>query len=272
MAEEGFKTWRNPFENAEIVYLDSVTSTMDVAHELITRSSVSNGTTIVADYQTAGRGRFVERRWFSSRGKNLLFTSIFLIESIPFFYLRVPVLLGGIIANLINQFYDLETRLKWPNDIVVEFGDAKKSVKKLGGILCEAKKGYLLAGIGINCNESFTENDVEYFDKSSAVSLKMLLDREISRVDLLYNILLELKRELFEDYRGDRWQARLQKLLYGVGEIFTIAQRESEKGGHIETKPVVGKIVGVGKDGELLVMPDSKEIVKVISGEIIGVY
>jgi len=111
---------------ANVLRLGSVTSTQDVAREL------PIGSIVVADHQTAGRGR-LDRRWEAPPGTALLVS--FVLERNP-----VLSLAAGVAAA---QACGPSIRLKWPNDLLL--GD-----RKLGGILVEAASDRAICGVGIN--------------------------------------------------------------------------------------------------------------------------
>lgn len=104
----------------------SVTSTQDVARGL------SIGSIVVAEHQTAGRGR-LERKWEAPSGTALLVS--FVLAPNPLLSLA-----AGVAAA---QACGPEVRLKWPNDLLLH-------EKKLGGILVETTAGRSICGIGIN--------------------------------------------------------------------------------------------------------------------------
>lgn len=108
------------------MHLESVTSTQDVAR------AMPIGSIVVADEQTAGRGR-MERRWEAPKGTALL---------VSFVLPRHPLLslAAGVAAA---EACGPEVRLKWPNDLLLEG-------RKLGGILVENTPDRAVCGIGIN--------------------------------------------------------------------------------------------------------------------------
>jgi BirA family biotin operon repressor/biotin-[acetyl-CoA-carboxylase] ligase len=113
-------------DGANLVRLGSVTSTQDVARDL------PFGSIVVADHQSAGRGRH-DRRWEAPAGTALLVS--FVLERNPLLSLA-----AGVAAA---QACGPAVRLKWPNDLMV--GD-----QKLGGILVEATADRAICGVGIN--------------------------------------------------------------------------------------------------------------------------
>ena len=106
--------------------LGSVQSTQDVAR------GMPVGSIVVADHQTAGRGR-LERRWDSPQGTALLVS----------FVLRPHSLLSLAAGVAAAEACGPDVRLKWPNDLLLRG-------KKLGGILVETTPDRAICGIGIN--------------------------------------------------------------------------------------------------------------------------
>lgn len=112
--------------DARIVHLESVASTQDVAREL------PLGSVVVADHQTAGRGR-LDHRWETPPGTALLVS--FVLPPNPLLSLA-----AGVAAA---EACDQGVRLKWPNDLLL-------GGRKLGGILVEVAADKAVCGIGIN--------------------------------------------------------------------------------------------------------------------------
>lgn len=110
----------------QILRLESVTSTQDVAREL------PIGSIVVADHQSAGRGR-LERRWEAPPGTALL--ASFVLRPAPLLSLAAGVAAAEACGD--------DVRLKWPNDLLLHD-------RKLGGILVEATPQKAICGIGIN--------------------------------------------------------------------------------------------------------------------------
>jgi BirA family transcriptional regulator, biotin operon repressor / biotin---[acetyl-CoA-carboxylase] ligase len=113
-------------DKGQVLRVGSVKSTQDVAR------GMPVGSIVVADHQTAGRGR-LERRWESPRGTALLVS--FVLEPNPLLSLA-----AGVAAA---EACGPDVRLKWPNDLLLHG-------KKLGGILVETTPERAICGIGIN--------------------------------------------------------------------------------------------------------------------------
>ncbi len=132
-------------ELPRVELLESTTSTLDVAHRLAARGAPA-GTLVIANEQTAGRGRG-GKSWQSSPGAGLWLS---LIErpsdtsGLGVLSLRV----GLAAAEALDRFAPEPIRLKWPNDLYVDQG-------KLGGILVEARWReqaieWVAIGLGVN--------------------------------------------------------------------------------------------------------------------------
>ena len=113
------------------------TSTQDEARRLLHDGRAKRGDVIVADTQTAGRGRF-GRSWQSATGG---LYATFLVDPDPLIAIR-----SGVAVAQALETAGLAVRLKWPNDVVVREA-------KLAGILIETADGTALVGVGVNLTE-----------------------------------------------------------------------------------------------------------------------
>ena len=125
---------------------DEVTSTLDIAHPLA-RDGAVEGTLILAERQSAGRGRS-GRTWASEEGAGIWMT--LLARPRGDAALDVLSLRAGLAAaRALEAFTDGAVRVKWPNDLMLDDG-------KLGGILIESRwreqhVDWIVIGVGINC-------------------------------------------------------------------------------------------------------------------------
>lgn len=130
--------------------LPSCTSTMDVARERA-RSGAADGTVVVADEMTAGRGTH-GRTWHAPVGG--LYLS-FVVRDLADPHL-LTLALGTAVADAL-EVAGVDARLKWVNDVVVPDASGQGFGKKIAGILVEGeftgdRMDFLVAGIGINVN------------------------------------------------------------------------------------------------------------------------
>ncbi len=129
-----------------LVYHERVTSTMDEAGRLAEEGE-PEGTVIIAEDQTAARGRF-ERRWVSPPGENLYFSVVLkpALDQLP--YANMAAALA--VARAVSSIGGLRPTIKWPNDVRI-------NDRKLSGILVEAELEsrevpFAVVGVGLNVN------------------------------------------------------------------------------------------------------------------------
>jgi len=145
-------------------------STNNLAKRLAQEGS-PEGTVVVADEQTEGRGT-KGRSWHSPRGQGL-YASVILRPCRPDLSL-IPLAAGVACLEAIREAAGLEAALEWPNDIVWKR-------RKLGGILCEAEflgstVSFAVLGIGLNISQK--RADFPAALRSSATSLRIASGRE----------------------------------------------------------------------------------------------
>lgn len=137
-----------------ITYYERVESTMPLAHHHASDPATGSGTIIVADEQTAGRGRHT-RRW-ETPPRQALLTSLILKTPLPIAPHEIPMAAGlAVVDAVIRCRPELEGQvgLKWPNDLLL--GSSMMSAQKFGGTLIEgsfygADANYFIVGTGIN--------------------------------------------------------------------------------------------------------------------------
>ena len=175
---------RTVFFGQEVHYLASTESTNLTAKKIAQRGG-NEGTLVVSDYQTEGKGR-LDRKWWSPPGENLLFSLIFRPPFKIDQTFRLTVLSSLAVARAIRRESGLEAFIKWPNDVYIKG-------KKVSGILSELgiKDGqleYVIVGIGINVN---SDPSIDREIRNVATSISVELKRSFSRLTLL-NVILEL--------------------------------------------------------------------------------
>jgi BirA family biotin operon repressor/biotin-[acetyl-CoA-carboxylase] ligase len=224
---------------ARVEHYDLITSTQDRAHE-VARSAAPGPLPllIVAEQQTAGRGRGANR-WWTGRGSlafSLLFDPADWVDSAearPERSLAVGVAIVDTVAPLLP---DRRIGLHWPNDVFVEG-------KKLSGILLDVlPRGLHVLGIGINVNNSLVAapDDV----RRRATSLCEVAGQPFDRTDLLMSLLGNIEsavRASAADPHG--FGERFGQLCLPLGEELTI-----EAAGRRTT----GRCAGIAPDGALV--------------------
>lgn len=153
-------------------YFSEIDSTNEEVKKLA-RTGEAEGVTVVADKQTAGKGR-LGRVWNSPSGNNI-FMSVLLRPRIkPEKASQITLIAGLAMCEAIREVTGLEAKIKWPNDIVV-------NGKKVCGILTEMSAeidcvNYVVVGIGVNVNQTEFPEELPY-----ATSLKLQGGQEYQR-------------------------------------------------------------------------------------------
>jgi BirA family biotin operon repressor/biotin-[acetyl-CoA-carboxylase] ligase len=234
-------------------YLDSVDSTNRLARDLA-RAGEPDGTVVIADFQTAGRGRH-ERHWFSPRGTNLTFSLILKTDRRLADVLPITLAFSLAIAEALAERIGADVGVKWPNDVVTPSG-------KLCGILSESstragRTAFVIVGVGVNVNM-----EPEQFSGDAPVaSCSSLSGVTHERREVLADLLGRLERTrnafLQEGFAGmaERYAARLML----VGKEVS-SQRGSDA--------VAGRVVGVSPDGGLVIRADGGEAITLYDGEL----
>src|SRR6476660_2337624 len=120
--------WPEPFAVTWVEETGSTNADLVAA----ARAGASAGTVLVADHQTAGRGR-LDRTWQAPPGASLLLSVLFRVD-LPVADAHLLTTAVGVSAvDACQELTEVQARLKWPNDIVVDAGSS--TVRKLGGIL-----------------------------------------------------------------------------------------------------------------------------------------
>lgn len=230
---------------APIFFLAKTTSTMEVAKQLVL-DGAQHGSVVWADYQTHGRGRFTNRPWESQAGLNLLFTVILECAKLAWPYQILPFLCALAVSRVLKNKFNLHILIKWPNDLVY-------NSQKLAGILCLQAKEFILAGIGLNCNQTDFPASIE----SRAISLNKILGYEIDRLELLKAILDSMAFQLVNSH----WQQELQELLWAKGQRCWYKPSE----GTGQTK-LYGIPQGITEKGELIFQEENNQLHRFSSG------
>ena len=170
----------------QIRYFSRIDSTNQYAKR-IAEEGAPDGTLIIADEQTAGKGRS-GRTWVTPPAEAIAFTLLLRPKLSPDRISMVTLVMGLAVTNAVNSLYGVSAGIKWPNDVVIKG-------RKLCGILTEMSAevrqvNYIVIGVGINANlTSFPEEIREI-----ATSLKLELGRDINRAELIARVMTEFER------------------------------------------------------------------------------
>ena len=230
---------------SEIRHFTTVTSTMDVAWDLANKGAV-DGTVIVADHQSAGRGRF-DRSWVSDHGQDILCSVV----------LRPRVSLAGELMMLaalsvvdVAESFGINAGIKWPNDVQVRG-------KKLAGVIAESVTGpatpdtghaagfgpdiapdvapgadsipeYFVAviGIGLNVNIDLSNyGDAEIGLEPTSFSAE--LGRQIDRLAVFNKLLRSLDKYYSELSAGGSVVSAWREKLTTLGRVVTVVSGDA---------------------------------------------
>lgn len=174
-------------------YEESVSSTQEIANTFV-QEGCEEGTLIIADEQTGGRGR-LGHSWHSPKGAGISASLILRPNITPREAPQLTLLAAVGIVRGIKRTCDLECDIKWPNDVLYQG-------RKLVGILTELQSEpdrvhAVLLGMGVNVNATAVDFPRGLIEK--ATSLHMELRHTVNRADLLQNILNEIEL-LYDDY------------------------------------------------------------------------
>ena len=222
---------------------------METAKELI-KKGAAEGTVVIAGKQTAGKGR-IGRTWLSPEGS--LAMSVVLkppLENLP----QLVMIASLAVVKAIKQVAGLETRIKWPNDIMLKG-------KKVCGILIEnevkgGKVNFAVIGIGINVN--FQPLDFPEI-ADIATSLSHEAGQKISNVELTSALLLELERLYLEAQAGAAVYREWQENMETLGKRIKVNTGKSVEQGVAET---------VTENGNLLLRRDDGSLIEIVAGDV----
>jgi BirA family biotin operon repressor/biotin-[acetyl-CoA-carboxylase] ligase len=222
-----------------IHYFPQIGSTMDAARELA-KKGAREGTIVIAEAQTCGRGR-LNREWLSPEG-GIYFTLVLRPRISPAYAPRINMVASVAVAATIRKLLGLRAELKWPNDVLIEG-------KKVCGILAEMDAEmdvihFVNVGIGVNANTA-----VAQFEET-ATSLKNMLGMEISRKEFLRALLAEIARWealLMESDLAEEWK----KLSVTLKKDVRILSLGEEVIGQAIDIDATGALIVKGKDGSL---------------------
>jgi len=228
----------------------TVSSTMDVAAGLASEGA-PEGTVVVAEEQTAGRGR-AGRAWTAGPGESLQATAILRPGVPPARLTTLPLLTGLAAAEAVDLATGARCWLKWPNDLWL--GDRHLG-RKAGGILVEAKAdGAVLVGIGINLGQRHGHLP----DGATSLAIEGALTGRDFLLEALLGRLAERYREFLAADSRDGLDAWLERAAL-LGQRVTVDQGESR---------LEGVLAGVRDDGALLLETGSGDRVPVVVGDL----
>lgn len=234
----------------------TIGSTNSMAYDLGEQGE-QNGVLVLAEEQSAGKGR-MKRKWESVRYKGIYLSLLLRPEIKASFLPRFTIFSAVCCTKAIIEETGLETKIKWPNDILI-------GPKKVAGILTELKTSedivkFLIIGIGINVNHLHADFSEE--TKKKSTSLLIESHQPVSRESLIIKLLL-----LMNDFYSDLFSHNFTKILdewkmYSpYHENVAVTVMDGEKSYQAITR-------GVTEDGELLIEDEKNQKRKLSFGEL----
>ncbi len=230
-----------------LIELDITDSTNEYSKKLIKDNDVEEGTVILADFQTKGKGQ-KDGYWESEKGKNLTFSIILypnFLDVQKQFYLSMSISIG--IVEFLSHL-SVRSKIKWPNDIYIKD-------RKVAGILIEnsIKRNIIarsIIGIGINVNQRKFKSGAP---NPTSICLELNKTHDIKNTYKLLISCLNKWIGLLYDLHYKKIKYRYKKNLF----LRNKKARFSDVNGKFE-----GRIIDVEDSGTLLVKTDSKNVRK----------
>jgi BirA family biotin operon repressor/biotin-[acetyl-CoA-carboxylase] ligase len=241
-----------------LVILPRTGSTNDVAKELAVQGA-PEGTVVLADEQTAGRGR-MGRRWSAPPGTCLLCSILFHPNLPPTQTQWLTMLCSLAAANAVEQVAGLPVALKWPNDLIIS-SPQSRTWRKLAGLLTETTTegdqiASVVVGIGINLN---VEPEVLPTLAPDATSILAETGQPVDRVTLLAAFLAGIEQRYEALQAGEsphqEWAARLATLGQSVRAV-------------TPSETLIGVAESVDEDGVLLLRTSDGTVHRLLSGDV----
>ena len=242
----------------EIYYFPELKSTNIIAKEnaLHRAEGINEGTLVIAERQSAGKGR-LGRKWFSPLGG--IWLSIILYPQLPPFYIpRITLMTAVAAVKAIKMCTQIEPQIKWPNDILI-------NEKKVCGILTEMSAeldiiNWVVVGIGINVNIDHREfpEDIQ----ENTISLKEISGKDVLRVKLVQTFLQEFEK-YYEILKRREFSSILKEwklCSHTLGRKIRVDMGE---------RIITGEAVDINEEGALVLKKEDGELIKIISGTIL---
>ncbi|MDH5365589.1 MAG: biotin--[acetyl-CoA-carboxylase] ligase [Cyclobacteriaceae bacterium] len=215
-----YKNLAKPFFiGKRVVYMPSCHSTNEIASELVKKEQKHEGTIVITNQQTAGKGQ-LGNSWEAQPEMNLTFSMIIKPKMLivkDHFMLNIISSLA--VRDFVAKYYPHNVKVKWPNDIYV--GDNKIAGILISNTLRSSEIDNSIIGIGLNINQ------VE-FEIDNAISLKLCTGQQFLLGECLEELVLEIEKRYFQMLRKERDQLfeDYQNQLYWKNEVHTFKSKQ----------------------------------------------
>ena len=254
---DGIKT---KFIGKRVYYFDSIDSTQNYAMQ-IASDLKENGTVIIAEKQTKGKGR-LGRKWISPSGGiwlSIIFHPTFDVNVATLF----PIASSLALANAIQKTFDLQPKLKWPNDVTI-------NGKKLAGMLVDAsiesdKIKNLVLGVGINFKINTKAIEQNLKNTGNFYGVASLTDEKnsLSAIPFIHSFFTELEK-VYDDLNNGRIRtiiAKWSKLSSTIGKNITIITSDGK---------LSGRSLRIDDDGALVIKGKTKNH-RILAGDVTSI-
>ena len=238
------------------------------------RQGALEGEVIIADLQTAGRGRR-GRTWTAPAGTSLMMSILLRppTESLPPSDASLATSALALAArNAVADLTDVNLEIKWPNDLVIDTPfdqhvEADIGYRKVAGILTEtliqdASVDALVVGIGINTGWGVVPAEL----RSIATSLDVLSGSSIDRSALALKILQNLEVEYTSLLHPNGKQQLLQEVRKHSGTLGK--QVRVQLGTEPKIQQIVGRAVDLDEHGQLILETENNEVQVIAAGDV----
>jgi len=237
------------FIGQRVIHFPSHGSTMEAAKQEARQKAVE-GTVVIAEEQTSGKGR-AKRIWLSPKGSIAL--SVVLYPDVS--QLSYLVMIASLAAvRSIEAVTGLQTQLKWPNDVLIKGS-------KVCGILIESELqgsnvAWAIIGIGINAN-----NTMKDYPKiaAAATSLSDEMGKDVSRVAIIRCLLVEMEKLYLSVGDGEHIYQEWRGRLITLGKKVQVLSGERVLDGVAED---------VSRDGSLLLRHGNNYLSRIVAGDV----
>lgn len=201
------------------------------------------GDVYTADEQTAGRGR-LDHRWHSAPGANVILSAVFDVAALPPEQVATfPLVVGLAVHDALVRVLAVEPAafgIKWPNDVLA-------GARKIAGILCERHDDAVIAGVGVNVNQ--TDFPPEIADRATSLARLDPAHAPFS-VPRVRDAILAALADLYAIWRDAGFAAlHARYAAYDAlrGRVLSVRQTDDD------AAPITGLCAGVQSDGTLRV-------------------
>ncbi len=238
------------------VHVLKETDSTNLQAKIMAGRNAPEGTLVVADTQTLGRGRR-QRSWYSPPGRNIYASLILRPQLSPSQAPQITLMTAVALAKTLKTQAGLDARIKWPNDIMV-------GGKKIAGILTELSADmeavdWVVVGFGINVN--LRRNELPEEIAPIATSIYQEKGREAFRTDLICNLMesFEAAYDLLNSQGFGPVMQQWRSLTDLIGQHVFV---------DVMGKRHTGEVAAVDDDGALILKDAQGEIHRIISGDV----